>query len=430
MHRYLPLVAASFVLAFGLASGARALTSDDLRCQSAIGEAGREFAAARLKTIVACRNMIVGGDACDTARPGRVIAEAEQALFRRILAACSDAALADLGFPGTCVDASGGSFVVDDVATCLRQRGIDATDRAVAFEYPELHVLIGNQRRCQRGLARAGSAFIAENMRIRTRCLDARLAGMLPETVDCRAEVDPYGLGTADARTDRAVMHATARLFSRIAEACFRADLGALGFPASCPPVLGDLSVDDVQRCVRATHQESSTQMLDAEYPPSPTATPIATPSPTPLPVSFSIAPKFSVRAVGGVQNYNVTGHYADGSARNLTQRMEYFSSDASVGVAPNELGNRGRVNVVGVGTTFVTASDPTTGLTTDTATMVVTTCAHFLCSTGAALDPTCHPCVASICAADPSCCTDGWSQACLDAVASTCSFSCPPPAN
>jgi hypothetical protein len=33
---------------------------------------------------------------------------------------------------------------------------------------------------------------------------------------------------------------------------------------------------------------------------------------------------------------------------------------------------------------------------------------------------------VAMICAADPSCCTWAWTQACVDGVASICGESCP----
>jgi hypothetical protein len=55
----------------------------------------------------------------------------------------------------------------------------------------------------------------------------------------------------------------------------------------------------------------------------------------------------------------------------------------------------------------------------------VTGTCAHPRCATGAALSPTCDPCVASICAADPHCCATGWDSSCVAKVAKVCGKSC-----
>lgn len=52
--------------------------------------------------------------------------------------------------------------------------------------------------------------------------------------------------------------------------------------------------------------------------------------------------------------------------------------------------------------------------------------CAHDVCASGSALDPSCDPCVASICAADPYCCENHWSSICVNEVASICGGSCP----
>jgi len=54
-------------------------------------------------------------------------------------------------------------------------------------------------------------------------------------------------------------------------------------------------------------------------------------------------------------------------------------------------------------------------------------TCEHSPCDEdGVALDARCHPCVAKICQANPSCCVTGWSGACRDRVASDCGLTCP----
>ena len=51
--------------------------------------------------------------------------------------------------------------------------------------------------------------------------------------------------------------------------------------------------------------------------------------------------------------------------------------------------------------------------------------CAHDPCETGASLNANCDPCVASICAARPSCCTTAWDSVCQSMVSSTCSITC-----
>jgi cysteine-rich repeat protein len=51
--------------------------------------------------------------------------------------------------------------------------------------------------------------------------------------------------------------------------------------------------------------------------------------------------------------------------------------------------------------------------------------CAHDKCDTGVALDATCDPCVAQICAVDPFCCTNSWDSACVGEVSSVCGETC-----
>jgi hypothetical protein len=54
--------------------------------------------------------------------------------------------------------------------------------------------------------------------------------------------------------------------------------------------------------------------------------------------------------------------------------------------------------------------------------------CAHDLCQEGLALDPACDPCTASVCAADPFCCTNDWDVFCIEGVALECGYDCPGP--
>jgi V8-like Glu-specific endopeptidase len=48
-------------------------------------------------------------------------------------------------------------------------------------------------------------------------------------------------------------------------------------------------------------------------------------------------------------------------------------------------------------------------------------TCDHGVCAQGGKLDASCDPCVASVCAADAYCCSDGWDETCVGEAASIC---------
>lgn len=424
------LVALVQLSSLGLAAAALAVPDDALRCQLAIGEAGRAYAVATLRTLVACNNDSAAGRSCNAARRDRVVARAARALVTTTAKACRSVALATLHFPGGCPDATQGSFVVGDLHRCLGTLLASFAGHALVFDYPDLQTFSGEERRCQRGLARAAGAFLATDLRIRTRCLDARLRGSLPESVDCVAEVPPYGPGTGDATTDAAVTQTTVRLTSRLSEACVGADLARLGFPGRCLDVVsGEPSLTNVESCVRATHAYVARLMLSIEYPPvvNPTPTPAGTPAPTATPVveSLRLAPAAARKPLGFPQNFTVTAHMSDGNDRNFTQRVFLSSSDESVAVCQNVDGNRGKVLTVGGGTALITATEPVTGITSDPATLIVSTCVRNRCVVGEPLGSDCEPCVTTICTADPSCCADAWTQACVDAVSSLCGEGC-----
>src|SRR5690606_25347928 len=51
--------------------------------------------------------------------------------------------------------------------------------------------------------------------------------------------------------------------------------------------------------------------------------------------------------------------------------------------------------------------------------------CAHPICQTGAALDASCDPCAADLCAQDPYCCNTEWDATCVGEVTAICGQSC-----
>ena len=82
----------------------------------------------------------------------------------------------------------------------------------------------------------------------------------------------------------------------------------------------------------------------------------------------ITLSPLTATRAPGSAQRYTATGHFGGGVTQNLTQDLLYSSSDPTVATAPNDAGDRSRVDAVAPGATTISATHPTTGVsTTDT---------------------------------------------------------------
>lgn len=96
------------------------------------------------------------------------------------------------------------------------------------------------------------------------------------------------------------------------------------------------------------------------------TATPTAKATPRGNLVSISLSPdlaKNKIISVGEFANFTAIGHYDSGDTGNLTQKVDYESSNPAVAEAPNETGNKGRVNGVSPGVVDITATEPLSGV-------------------------------------------------------------------
>ena len=87
------------------------------------------------------------------------------------------------------------------------------------------------------------------------------------------------------------------------------------------------------------------------------------TPTPVGTPTALELKPLTKTISVGEFANYTATVVFANQVKRNVTQKVEYTSSDPTVAEAPNTDGNRGRVNGIAPGTATITATDPETTL-------------------------------------------------------------------
>ncbi|MCC6767237.1 MAG: Ig-like domain-containing protein [Deltaproteobacteria bacterium] len=79
----------------------------------------------------------------------------------------------------------------------------------------------------------------------------------------------------------------------------------------------------------------------------------------------ITLSPLVATRSPGGVQRYTATGHFGGGVTQNLTQELVYSSSDSSVASAPNDAGDRSRVDALTPGATTISATHPTAGVST-----------------------------------------------------------------
>lgn len=96
------------------------------------------------------------------------------------------------------------------------------------------------------------------------------------------------------------------------------------------------------------------------------TATPARTVTPTPqgTPIRLEVKPLEKTISVGELANYTATLVYPDETTRkNVTQKVQYTSSDPAIAEAPNTEGNRGRVNGIAPGVVTITGTDPGTTL-------------------------------------------------------------------
>ena len=97
---------------------------------------------------------------------------------------------------------------------------------------------------------------------------------------------------------------------------------------------------------------------------------PTVTPTPGNL-VSISLSPdatKDKTISVGEFANFTATGHYDNAVEKNLTQKVDYTSSDPTIAQAPNQDGNKGKIIGVSPGVVTIIATDPVTHISSNDA--------------------------------------------------------------
>src|SRR5262249_14869113 len=86
---------------------------------------------------------------------------------------------------------------------------------------------------------------------------------------------------------------------------------------------------------------------------------------------TLTVTPPLAMTAVGRSMQFTAVGADAAASTINLTQQVDWSSSDGGVAAATNPADDRSRIHGIGPGLVTVTATDPVTGQT-GTATLQV----------------------------------------------------------
>jgi uncharacterized protein YjdB len=87
---------------------------------------------------------------------------------------------------------------------------------------------------------------------------------------------------------------------------------------------------------------------------------------------SIELTPTTATDTVGDERFFTAKGHFAGGTEQNITQDVDYSSTDTQVAQPTNEVGKKSRVLAVGAGVATIRATDPKSGIVSNDATYTV----------------------------------------------------------
>lgn len=210
------MVGLAAALLLVVSTGVPMAADKNLKCQKTIGTAAKQYVRQRLKLEEDCRlAALATAGACTAPDPGRV-AKLEAKLNAALVKQCAAADLGALGFPGVCVDGTGGAFTVDDLQECLGTSHAAAVASLADLEVdPDLvsGSVGADAFACQKEIAKSGVRFLDAVLKSVQRCRNAVLAGKLPG-------VDPNLCATVDAKTAAAIRKARATAQQKMLARC------------------------------------------------------------------------------------------------------------------------------------------------------------------------------------------------------------------
>lgn len=270
------------------------LNNDDLECQRATFNATVDyfysFIAAREDCFQEEITYKVKPGTLDclapitTAGPGttgdedidRRLRVAEATMTSTILNRCTNASLANMGFPGFCDDATPETpYDAFDHLNCLLTRSQTYGTYIINSEHPPFptqpNYFAGNEQSCLDQIGRLSSRMTSTEFDRRGTCILRQVNGVvdLPPTVDCRREVDPQDPGTGRPITDQDVVGSHNHILTSLPSACPAIDLNNLGFPWECSFQDSNsvFPLPELTECMFDFHHQDVFRFLDVIYP-------------------------------------------------------------------------------------------------------------------------------------------------------------------
>jgi cysteine-rich repeat protein len=258
------------------------------RCQSRLAAASRQYFnqvlgarqtcvrrqfSDRIPPAVDCTAVEDIGDPTTADR----IEKAEIRLATRVFLACTGVDLEAMGFPGRlCPEPPDeAEFTEFELLTCVQEVNDEVIAELLEMETPQFDTqfIPPGDLKCFNAISQRGRRMTKRELTSRHECMVGEIRGPLPPdpSVDCRAQIPPYGLGTGDSATDGSIIAAYTSLLSTIPGACALSNVGKIYADGDCPDTTeGKFTLFDLQMCIFNSHRVADAPLMEVAYPSQP----------------------------------------------------------------------------------------------------------------------------------------------------------------
>lgn len=245
-----------FVVVLALVAAApagAALDPAEQTCQMEVGRQGRAYFRSVSRALRRCKDRIAKGalpqgtDCTIEARTAPRLAAAESRYGTAVARRCTDGAVGGLVFGDDCY----GSSTVAELSSCQVDAHQDQALRLINTLFDAMGKVVGAQRDCQRKAALQAERFAFRKHDLLRTCRDKLARGLLPETTDCEALIEPQ---LAKVRSDAA---------AKIMAACSDATVASMDFATPCATVTTGAGL---AACLVGSHAEGIDRLIATEY--------------------------------------------------------------------------------------------------------------------------------------------------------------------
>jgi cysteine-rich repeat protein len=188
----------------------------------------------------------------------------------RLPRACAGIDLGLLGYPGDCRDETGSPFDEFDLERCLIDQGDAIVAEMLDTEYPPVRWVPGQYLHCVNGVGVRGGATVRAELKARSECSFRDEIDPLVEG-ECRAQIVPYGPGTANLPTNDRILRAYVGLLAGVPDVCSGANVDFLGYTDDCVDNTGGrFNSFDLKLCLFDTHRAYAQKALELAFPSQP----------------------------------------------------------------------------------------------------------------------------------------------------------------